>query len=156
MQVAYRERKGVATTATGALAVLVVAVVTFANCLRLGVWCPSRQGMRSERHLTASRAAHASRSLPDPTHMLVNSRARLAAKGVSRTLDVARGASRKAAPASVAMLAETRAACGERKKGTVPATGARAVLAAAVCAFAGCLRLGALVPERAFPSGRPG
>ena len=81
--------------------------------------------------------------------MLVNSRARLAAKGVSRTLSVERGAGRKAAPASVAMLAEMQVAYRERKKDTVPGVSSLAALAAAVCAFAGCLRLGALVPDRA-------
>jgi hypothetical protein len=126
-----------------------VAVPRILRTIRRFVAQRGAEGKRSERHLTAIRSAHVNRGFPDPTHMLVNSRARLAAKGVSRTLDVERGAGRKAAPASVAMLAEMRFACGEHKKGTVSATSARAVLAAAVCASAGCLRLGALVPERA-------
>jgi hypothetical protein len=105
-----------------------------------------RDGRNAERHLSAIRFAHLRSGLPDPTHTSVNSRARLAAEGITRSLETARS-TKTAAPATVEMLAEMQAGYRERKGVAAADAGALAALAVAVVTFAGCLRLGAVVPD---------
>ena len=103
-------------------------------------------GKDAERHLSAIRFAHMCRGLPDPTAVGVNSRARLAAEGITRSRERSRGV-KKAAPATTKMLAEMQVMYRFGKSDTAASVGALAALAAAVAAFAGCLRLGAVIPE---------
>ncbi len=109
------------------------------------------KGQNADRHLSASRFAHLRRGPRDPSCKSVDIRARMAAEGIARSLELARGA-KKAAPATVETLAEMQAVYRERKGTAGPAAGALAAgalaaLVAAVVTCAGCLRLGAAVPE---------
>jgi hypothetical protein len=103
-------------------------------------------GKDAERHLSAIRYAHLCHGLPDPTSAEVNSRARLAAEGITRSRELSRGV-KKAAPATTQMLAAMQTIYRKGKSDSAACVGALAALAAAVAAFAGCLRLGAVIPE---------
>jgi hypothetical protein len=103
-------------------------------------------GKDAEQHLSAIRYAHLCHGLPDPTSAEVNSRARLAAEGITRSRELSRGV-KKAAPATTQMLAAMQTIYRKGKSDSAASVGALAALAAAVAAFAGCLRLGAVIPE---------
>jgi hypothetical protein len=99
------------------------------------------RGLRADRHLSAIRAVFLDCGKSDPTSKSINPRARAAAKGIRRKL--AREVTHhKAAPVPVTVLREMLRVHEQRKS-----PGGLAILTAAVCAFAGCLRLGALIPE---------
>lgn len=99
------------------------------------------RGLRADRHLSAIRAVFLDCGKADPTSRAANPRARAAAKGIRRKL--ARDATiRKAAPVPVSVRSKMLQTHRQHKS-----PGGLAILTAAVCAFAGCLRLGALIPE---------
>jgi hypothetical protein len=99
------------------------------------------RGLRADRHLSAIRAVFLDCGKSDPTNTATNPRARAAAKGIRRSL--ARSTTlRKAAPVTVAILTAMQQLHRRRAS-----PGGLAILAIAVCAFAGCLRLGAVIPE---------